>query len=155
MCTATNLPLSSDIKTVSKFEKNIELPLWWHDVLHCQISPSLVQCDALVGQKPKNQPLSNLHTGSCPQGNPVDNNCTHCCRVSGNPGNFLEFFIPSGNTGNILEFRWSSGKCLTARMTTEVSSHKKFSSSPVVWKMVYISRDGYVYLVNRITVLRD
>jgi len=39
--------------------------------------------------------MSNLRTGSCPQGSPVNNNCPHCCRVSGNPGNFLEFLIPS------------------------------------------------------------
>jgi len=40
-----------------------------------------------------------------------------------------------------------------------VSSNKNFSSSPVVWTVVmmimYISYDGYVYLVNRVTGLRD
>jgi len=43
-------------------------------------------------------------------------------------------------------------------MTTKTSSHKKISSSPVVWKMMIImciSHDGDVYLVNRITDLKD
>ena len=75
-------------------------------------------------------------------------------RVSTTAGNLSEFLIP----GNILEFHWSSWKFLTAEMTTKASSHKKFSSSQVVWKVVmimYISHVGYVYLVNRITDLRD
>jgi len=42
----------------------------------------------------------------------------------------------SGNTGNLLEFNWSSSKFLTDGMTTEASSHKNFSCSPVVWKVV-------------------
>jgi len=60
----------------------------------------------------------------------------------------LEFLIPAGNTGNHKEFNWSFWKFLTNAMTTKKSSHEKFSSSPVVWKVVimimYISCDGYV-----------
>jgi len=66
-----------------------------------------------------------------------------CSRVSTTSGN-LEFLIPPGNTGNILGFHWPSSKFLTDGMTTKTSSHKKFISSPVVWKMVYISHDGCV-----------
>ena len=57
-----------------------------------------------------------------------------------------------------LEFNWSSCKFLTDG-TTKAFSHKRFSSSPVVWKVVmmlmYISYDDYVYLVNRVTDLSD
>jgi len=79
--------------------------------------------------------------------------------VSTTSGNLLEFLIPPGITGNLLEFNWSSWKFLAGRTATKESSHKKFSSSPVVLKVVmmtiYISYDGYIYLVNRITDLRD
>jgi len=53
----------------------------------------------------------------------------------GNTAN-LEFLIPHGKTANLLEFNWSSWKFLTDAMTTKESSCKKFSCSPVVWKMV-------------------
>ena len=62
----------------------------------------------------------------------------------------LKFLIPAGTTGNLQEFNWSFWKFLTNHnaMTTKKSSHEKFSSSPVVWKVVimimYISCDGYV-----------
>jgi len=76
-----------------------------------------------------------------------------------NTGNLLEFVIPPGNTGNLLEFNWSSWKFLTDGITTKTSSRKNFSSSAVVWKVVmmimYICYDGHIYLVNRITDLRD
>jgi len=53
----------------------------------------------------------------------------------------------------------SEQEFLTDGTTTEESSHKKFNSRPGVWKVVmmimYISYDGYIYLVNRITDLRD
>jgi len=67
--------------------------------------------------------------------------CSSWARVSttlGYTGNLREFSIPPGNTWNMMEFCWSSWKFLTDRMTTKTSNHKKFSCSPVVWKMVMI-----------------
>jgi len=71
------------------------------------------------------------------------------CATSGN----LEFLIP----GNLLEFNWSFWKFFSDGTTTKESSHKNLS--PVLWKVVmmimYISYEGYIYMVNRITDLRD
>jgi len=79
--------------------------------------------------------------------------------IFGNTGNLLEFFIPLGNTGNLLEFSWSSWKFLTDGITTKESSQKNLaslqSSCLEGGDYIYISYDGYVYLVNRITDLRD
>jgi len=98
--------------------------------------------------------LEQLEEEEKPRGNRLTTFTWKTARVSTTAGNLSEFLIP----GNILEFHWSSWKFLTAEMTTKASSHKKFSSSQVVWKVVmimYISHVGYVYLVNRITDLRD
>jgi len=66
---------------------------------------------------------------------------------SGNTGNLLEFLITPGNAGNLLEFNWSSWKFLTVGMTSKESSHIKFSSSPVVWKVVMMIMHNFMMVM--------